>query len=52
MAFDFSILPDDVQKMFNSDVAMSGTHLVPQNDSAFDEIRSLVSTMNVDLASL
>lgn len=52
LAFDFSTLPEDVQKMFNSDVAMSGTHLVPQDDSAFDEIRSLVSTLNVDLANL
>jgi phosphonate transport system substrate-binding protein len=52
LAFDFSTLPDDVQKMFNSDVAMAGTHLVTVNDSVFDEIRSLVSTLNVDLASL
>ena len=52
LEFDFSTLPADVQKMFNSDVAMAGTHLVPQEDSAFDEIRSLVSTLNVDLSSL
>ena len=52
LAFDFTTLPDDVQKMFASDVAMTGTHLVPDDDSYFDEIRSLVSTMNVDLNSL
>lgn len=52
LSFDFSRLPDDVQKMFASDVAMTGTHLVPDDDSYFDEIRSLVSTMNVDLNSL
>ncbi|HLZ31926.1 MAG TPA: phosphate/phosphite/phosphonate ABC transporter substrate-binding protein [Chloroflexota bacterium] len=52
LAFDFSTLPQDVQAMFKSDVAMSGTHLVPDNDSYFDEIRSLVSTLNVDLSSL
>jgi phosphonate transport system substrate-binding protein len=52
LEFDFTTLPDDVQKMFNSDVAMAGTHLVPDNDSAFDEVRSLVSTLNVDLSAL
>jgi phosphonate transport system substrate-binding protein len=52
LEFDFTTLPDDVQKMFNSDVAMAGSHLVTQDDSAFDEVRSLVSTMNVDLNSL
>lgn len=52
LAFDFSTLPPDVQKMFNSDVAMAGTHLVPDDDTYFDEIRSLVSTLNVDLNSL
>ena len=52
LAFDFSTLPADVQKMFNSDVAMAGTHLVTVDDSVFDEIRSLVSTLNVDLSTL
>ena len=52
LAFDFSTLPQDVQKMFNSDVGMGGTHLVPDDDHAFDEIRSLVSTLNIDLSSL
>jgi phosphonate transport system substrate-binding protein len=52
LAFDFATLPDDVQKMFKADVAMSGTHLVPQDDSSFDEIRSLLSTMNVKLEDL
>jgi len=52
LEFDFTTLPDEVQTMFKNDVAMSGTHLVPQDDSAFDEVRSLVSTMNVDLDSL
>ena len=52
LEFDFTTLPADVQKMFSSDVAMAGTHLVPQDDAAFDEIRSLVSTLNVDLSSL
>jgi phosphonate transport system substrate-binding protein len=50
--FDFSTLPPDVQAMFKSDVAMAGTHLVPDDDSAFDEVRNLVSTLNVDLSSL
>src|SRR5579859_1714612 len=48
LAFDFTTLPADVQKMFNSDVAMAGPHLVPDQDSYFDEIRSLVTTLNVD----
>ncbi len=51
-AFDFSSLPPDVQKMLNDDVGMAGTRLVPEDDSAFDEVRSLVSTLNIDLASL
>lgn len=38
--------------MFKSDVAMAGTHLVPDDDSYFDEIRSLVSTLDIDLNSL
>jgi hypothetical protein len=38
--------------MFKSDVAMAGTHLVAEDDSSFDDIRSLVSTLNVDLNSL
>jgi phosphonate transport system substrate-binding protein len=52
LGFDFRTLPDDVQAMFKSDVAMSGTHLVPEEDSYFDEIRSLVSILNVDLSAL
>lgn len=31
---------------------MQGTHLVPDEDSYFDEIRSLISTLNIDLNSL
>jgi phosphonate transport system substrate-binding protein len=50
--FDFSSLPPDVQKMFNADVGMAGTHLVADNDAAFDQVRSLVSTLNVDLNNL
>jgi phosphonate transport system substrate-binding protein len=52
LSFDFTTLSPDVQKLFKDDVAMSGTHLVPQDDSAFDEIRNLVSTLNVDLSTL
>lgn len=52
LAFDFTTLSPDVQKMFKADVAMAGTHLVQDDDSYFDEIRSLVSTLNVDLSSL
>jgi phosphonate transport system substrate-binding protein len=52
LAFDFSTLPDDVQKMLSSDVGMAGTHLVPDDDSAFNEVRNLVSTLNIDLSSL
>jgi phosphonate transport system substrate-binding protein len=52
LEFDFSSLPIDVQQMLNADVGMAGTHLVADDDTAFDEVRSLVSTLNVDLASL
>ena len=52
LAFDFSTLPPDVQKMFHADVGMGGTHLVADNDAAFDQVRSLVSTLNVDLNNL
>jgi phosphonate transport system substrate-binding protein len=52
LEFDFTTLPADVQTMFKADVAMAGTHLVADDDSYFDEIRSLVSTLNVDLNSL
>src|ERR1700730_1017605 len=50
--FDFTTLSPEVQAMFKSDVAMTGTHLVADDDHYFDEIRSLVSTLNVDLNSL
>jgi phosphonate transport system substrate-binding protein len=50
--FDFSTLPPDVQKMLSADVGMAGTHMVADDDSAFNEVRSLVSTLNVDLNSL
>ena len=50
--FDFSSLPPDVQKMLSADVGMAGTHMVTDDDSAFNEVRSLVSTLNVDLNSL
>ncbi len=50
--FDFTTLSPEVQAMFKSDVAMAGTHLVADDDAYFDEIRSLVSTLNVDLDSL
>jgi phosphonate transport system substrate-binding protein len=52
LAFDFTTLPQDVQDMFKSNVAMGGTHLVPDDDTYFDEIRSLVSTLNIDLDNL
>ncbi|MBV9543262.1 MAG: phosphate/phosphite/phosphonate ABC transporter substrate-binding protein, partial [Chloroflexi bacterium] len=52
LEFDFSTLSPDVQKMFSADVGMSGRHLVADDDAAFDQIRSLVSTLNVDLANL
>jgi phosphonate transport system substrate-binding protein len=52
LEFDFSTLPPDVQKMFNSDVGMLGNHLVADDDSNFDEVRNLVSTLNIDLSSL
>jgi phosphonate transport system substrate-binding protein len=50
--FDFSTLPPDVQKLMSADVGMAGTHMVADDDSAFNEVRSLVSTLNVDLDSL
>jgi phosphonate transport system substrate-binding protein len=52
LEFDFSSLPPDVQTMFNGDVGMAGTHLVPDDDNAFNEVRNLVSTLNIDLSSL
>src|ERR1700738_3549551 len=52
LTFDFTTLSPEVQAMFKSDVAMAGTHLVADDDHFFDEIRSLVSTLNVDLNSL
>jgi phosphonate transport system substrate-binding protein len=52
LSFDFSSLSPDVVKMFNADVGMAGTHLVPEDDSSFDEIRSLVTTLHVDLSTL
>jgi phosphonate transport system substrate-binding protein len=52
LGFDFTSLPPEVQKMFNSDVGMEGTHLVADNDANFDQIRNLVSTLNIDLNSL
>jgi len=52
LSFDFATLPPDVRKMLSADVGMGGTHLVADDDGAFDEIRSLVSTLNVDLSSL
>ncbi len=50
--FDFSTLPPDVQKMFNAGVAMGGTHLLVDNDASFDQVRGLVSALNVDLNNL
>jgi len=52
LAFDFRTLSAEVQAMFKSDVAMAGSHLVADDDAYFDEIRSLVSTLNVDLSTL
>lgn len=52
LSFDFTTLPPDVQKLLSSDVGMAGTHMVPDDDSAFGEVRELVSTLNVDLSSL
>jgi phosphonate transport system substrate-binding protein len=50
--FDFSSLPPDVQKMLSADVGMAGTHMVADDDAAFNEVRSLVSTLNVNLDNL
>ena len=33
-------------------MGMHGTHFVPQTDSAYDPIRDLVKTLNIDLAKL
>lgn len=52
LAVDLSQLPPDAQKSLQSDLSNGGSHLVAQNDAAFNQIRDLVSTLNVDLTKL
>ena len=45
---DLSDLPADDKKI----IGFNGTRLVPQNDAAYDNIRDLVKTLNIDLSKL
>ena len=45
---DFGSIPADQRKIIN----VGGTTLVPQTDSAFDQIRDLVHVLHIDLAKL
>jgi len=46
---DLSALPEQDRRIM---VGAGITHLVPQNDAAYDGIRELVKTLNIDLAKL
>jgi phosphonate transport system substrate-binding protein len=46
---DLSALPEEDRKIM---VGAGITRLVPQNDAAYDGIRALVKTLNIDLAKL
>jgi phosphonate transport system substrate-binding protein len=45
---DLSSIPEQDRKV----MGVHGTRFVPQNDAAFNEIRDLVKTLNIDLAKL
>jgi phosphonate transport system substrate-binding protein len=45
---DLSVLPEADRKI----MGLGGTRLVPQNDAAYDGIRDLVKTLNIDLEKL
>ncbi len=45
---DLSVLPEADRKI----MGLGGTHLVPQTDAAYDGIRDLVKTLNIDLEKL
>jgi phosphonate transport system substrate-binding protein len=45
---DLSSIPEADRKV----MGVHGTRFVPQNDAAFNEIRDLVKTLNIDLAKL
>ena len=45
---DLSVLPEADRKI----MGLSGDHFVPQTDGAYDPIRDLVKTLNIDLAKL
>ncbi|HTI84643.1 MAG TPA: PhnD/SsuA/transferrin family substrate-binding protein, partial [Acetobacteraceae bacterium] len=45
---DLTVLPDADRKI----MGLSGDHFVPQTDGAYDGIRDLVKTLNIDLTKL
>ena len=45
---DLSSIPEQDRKV----MGVHGTHFVPQTDAAFDDIRDLVKTLNIDLTKL
>ena len=45
---DLSVLPEADRKI----MGLGGTRFVPQTDAAYDEIRDLVKTLNIDLTKL
>jgi phosphonate transport system substrate-binding protein len=45
---DLSSIPEQDRKV----MGVHGTRFVPQNDGAFNEIRDLIKTLNIDLAKL
>lgn len=45
---DLTVLPDADRKI----MGLSGDHFVPQTDGAYDGIRDLVKTLNIDLNKL
>ncbi|GEM_PF-83538 len=51
MTIDMTALPKDSQDLF-ADLGQEGPRLIAQTDSAYDNIRDLVSILNVDLSKL
>ena len=47
-SLDLSVLPEADRKI----MGLGGTRFVPQTDAAYDEIRDLVKTLNIDLTKL
>ena len=45
---DLTVLPEADRKI----MGLGGNHFVPQTDAAYDGIRDLVKTLNIDLEKL